>query len=114
MSAQDQYLVGAAESARVARDTASKGTAGASVASALRMGIVTVAADGVYTVDVVGANGVASSTVAGVTAWGGSFAVSDRVMLAYVGDRPIPFIVAGGGGGAIEALFVSGPVYFTQ
>lgn len=92
-----------ADSARSARAQAQPEGA----TSKLRLGsIASVGTAGDYTVSVLGATGAAVDSIPGVRAWGSAtYNVGDRVFLAYVGDRPIPFILsAGGSGGDGEAI----------
>lgn len=98
-SVQDQAIEGAWERARAAGDGARGAAMLDSRPSVIRLGVVVSGSPGVYTVGVVGATGSVVDTVPGVHAWGDVvFDSGDRVLLAWIGDRPIPFIVGSGGG----------------
>lgn len=106
-SSRERQIVGIGEAAR----TALEGTRGAArqpdAPSRIRLGIVTAFSGSSYTVGVVGATGATVDSIDGVRAWGsGTFNVSDRVMLVWIGDRPIPFIMAGGSGVGDSATYV--------
>ena len=104
---QDQAIEGARERARIAGEAARGGAVQDSKPAAFRPGKVVSVSGSVYTVEVIGANGTAVDTIPGVTAWGeGTFPPGDRVFLAWIGDRPIPYIVGSGGGGGGEGQIV--------
>jgi hypothetical protein len=114
---QEQYLRGTADEAQLARRAAGREGQMASPPGAMRRGTVTATLGGYYTVDVMaGAGGGVAATINGVTAWGGNFEVGDFVWLVYEGDRPVPFIMGGGGssGGSIAAMIIGQSPYFTQ
>ena len=107
-SGQEQAIESARERARSAGEGTRAGTAGDSRPSTIRLGRIAAVLAGSYTVDVMGANGVAD-TVPGVTAWGSAtYLAGEQVTLAWIGDRPIPFIIGGGSsGGGSGAPFVT-------
>jgi hypothetical protein len=78
--------------------------------SQIRLGLIIAQTGGSYTVGLVGADASVGDNIPGVRAWGdASFAADDKVFLIWVGDRPIPFILAAAGGsgsgGGSEFLF---------
>ena len=96
----DRILVGNAERTSRALDGARSMTRQDSRPSSLRLAVIVDGADGVYTVGLVGADGSVVDSIPGVRPWGaGTFAVADKVMVCWIGDRPVPWILAGGSGG---------------
>lgn len=96
-SASDQFVVAASEQSRLAREAGGASLSGVSLPGMLRLGIVSAVTDGVYTIGVLGATGTTVDNIEGVHAWGGEFQPGARVVLGWVGDRPIPWILGGGG-----------------
>lgn len=115
-SSKDMALVGVGEAARLAGGVARGTTLQDSKASRLRLAVVIDAGDGVYTVGLVGADASVVETIPGVPVWGSAtFSPGDRVTVAYTGDRPIPYILSGGGsGGGSADVGIIGEMWFTS
>lgn len=98
------------DAARAARPAGQSG----GTASRMRQAIIQAADGGVYTVGLVGADGGTVDSIPGVRVWGaGSFTVGDRVLVTWIGERPIPWIAASGGGETATYNFnVAGYVRF--
>ncbi|MBI1291211.1 hypothetical protein GC173_08190 [bacterium] len=99
-SGQEQAIEGARERARIATEGA-RGLATPSPATTvLRLGVIAAVLESSYRVDLIGSSGTTLETLTGVRAWGDSaFLVGDRVTIAWVGERPLPWIIGGAGAG---------------
>lgn len=102
-AAQEQALVATQERARLAQQGARGAADVPSAPSIIRLGVILGQTGGSYTVGLVGADGSVGDSIPGVRPWGeASFATDDKVFLTWIGDRPIPFILAAAGGSAGE------------
>ena len=99
--AQEQGLIGAAESARRAEGNARHAVAADSGPSALRLAEVTAVEETTVSVKILASDGTtAAYTVSGCPVIGNAeLAVGDTCLAVYLGDRPLPVILAAGAGG---------------
>lgn len=98
-ASNERAIVQAASTGRDASAAARPTSAQDAPPSALRLGKVSAVASGAYTVDLIGATGTVVDSIPGVRVWGDAeFTVGQRVTVAYFGDRPVPWIIGGGGG----------------
>lgn len=96
----DRLIAGALANSTRARNEARPDTQQNPTEAPMRRGIVTAVSSGVYTVDVVGSSGAAVRSYSGLRSWGGSFEVGDQVWIVWEGNRPVPFLMGGGGSGS--------------
>lgn len=104
----DQYLVGVGEAARRGLEQAREVYQGESGPSNFRRGrVVGVDGNGVYTVQILAADGSGVDTIPGVRTWGvGAVDLGAEVWLTWEGGRPVPWIVGGGGSGSGEGVYI--------
>jgi len=114
-SAQDAFIQAAAGTAKRAAEGARRTGGIDAPPSNLRPAIVTARSGDVYTVDMIGADGEACDTIAGVTAWGGAgYQPGAQVFLVYIGSRPIPYILGAGGGTAGSGVLALANRFFSS
>jgi hypothetical protein len=108
MSAQqDAAIQFAIEQAITARQESRANFQAVGEPALLRMGVVASVAGDAYAVALLGADGETSATLQGVRAWGEvSFDPGDRVVVAWIGGRPLPVLLGGGSGGGSSFAFV--------
>ena len=88
---------------------------GSGEAALFRLGIISGANNGVYTVGLLAADGNVAESLPGIRSWGGAvFAPGDRVLVGWIGDRPIPIILGSGGGGGSAVYVVTGGLGFAS
>ena len=111
----DAAIAHALEALDAARGETRRGAQAANAAATLRLGIVSAAASGgSYTVSLVGSDGQPSETIQGARSWGGVHSPGDRVVVAWVGARPLPVILGGGGGSGSGTYVVFGGLGFAS
>ena len=104
----DAAIAHALEALDAARGETRRGAQAANAAATLRLGIISAAASGgSYTVSLLGSDGQPSESIQGARAWGTtSFSPGDRVVISWIGTRPLPIVLGGGGGGSGSGTYV--------
>lgn len=114
--ADEQYLRQTGEAAKRGREAARSKSVAASEANDVRKAIIMAGNSGVYTVQLLGADGQGTQTIQGLLAWTNSaLTVGERCRVRWVNGIPeVEPISGGSGGGGDQLFFVTGLMFLTS